>query len=186
MGYARRPARLGSITSTLVTAGANAIVPGAGTAISTLQRLFGGGSATDAQRLQRVNWTLGMARQRSTTAVAIILAGPSNTSGNEHQMWTTVLPEVPADLLASVRASMPNGWWPVGQADFFTDVNGATHTQIVNEARAAGGTGFVSTSSPTATALPGVTTTAGFNYVPWVLGGAAVLGVVVLSRRRRR
>lgn len=194
MSYVRRaPARLGSAeTTALLTAGANAIVPGSGTVIgiaATLSHLFGG-NATDAARLKRVNWTGDMARQRSMTASRIIVAGPFNTSGNEHQMWTAMLPAIPADLLAAVRAENPNGWWPVGQADFFTDVNGATHTQIVNEARAAGGTGF-STVSTTATptsgsTLPGMTTTAPFNYTPWLIGGAAVVGVLALSSRRRR
>jgi hypothetical protein len=191
MGYVRRE-RLGSTAGTaLVAAGANLLVPGSGTAIgiiSSLSSLFGG-SATDAARLKRVQWTLDMAKQRSRTAVAIILAAPLNTSGNEHAMWTAVLPAVPADLLAAVRAETPNGWWPSGQPDFFTDVGGPTHTTIVAEARAAGGTGFATVSTTAAPAggssLPGMTTTAPFNYTPWLIGGAALVGVFALSRRRR-
>jgi hypothetical protein len=101
-------------------------------------------------------------------------------------MWTAVVPAVPADLLAAARAAPP--FWGAGQPDYFTDVNGPIHQQIVAEVQAAGGTGFSSTSSssPNTNMLPAMTSTAAFNFTPWLIGGGLAAGALLLTRRGRR
>lgn len=172
-----------------------AVIPGGGIASETLGAVsnleglishFTGGAATDASRQARVNWTVQAAQRGSVLAAEIILAGPANTGGNERPMWTTAAGKIPATVLNQAMQISPSGWWPSGQPDFYTDINGATHQQILQQVATASQTG-VALGSGVASAVSSIARTS-----PAVLiGGVALIGAAFMfgggkKRRRRR
>lgn len=196
--------------------GANALVPGSGVALQVgaktgaLDKIFHGGAATDAGRQARADWTELAAKNGSPTAAALIVAAPANVGPNEDAMWTRALSRVPADVLQQAYAMFPSGYWPEGQPDFYTDVSGPTHRQIMSEvgqynqvAGAVGGAvqgGLESIMSAIGLGpkpMPAVVTpngtvvtpaTRGASVSPLLLGGLALVGGALLfaGKRRRR
>lgn len=206
-----------SAGSLAIDLGATALGGAPGAVVSTVgSSLLGNltGAATDAARTAREQWTLQMAQQGSPLAAAIIVAAPNNVSGNEASGWRSVLTQVPASVMALANQQYPGGYWPVGQPDFYTDTNGATHRTIVAQVQAATTANGVGTGAPlsipssvTSTTgaitgtgvgsgvlLPTVTTTAPMNpstsssrtmlYV--VLGLVVLVVVAVLLKHRGR
>lgn len=116
---------------------------------SSLVGAITGNTATDRARATREAWTLQMAQQGSPTAAAIIIAAPSNVSGNESGGWRGELSQIPAAVLAAAQSIYgPSGWWPKGQPDFYTDLAGPTHTKIVAEVASAALSSGPSTAPP--------------------------------------
>lgn len=166
------------------------------------------GSATNAARTTREQWTLQMAQQGSALAAALIVAAPSNVSGNEATGWRALVSQIPAQVLAAANQLYPGGYWPVGQPDFYTDTTGATHTTIVAQVAAAHAstgaqpaissgatstTGLVTGTGVGAVVLPTVTTTAPRTTSSSSTWLYVAIGVVVLTlvaalvvHRRRR
>lgn len=182
---------LGSITSVIGGIIGGVVGGPAGAAAGTTigsQVNFGNGS-TDAQRQARVNWMLNAAQQGSKLAAAIIIAGPQNVASHETAMWQQALSQIPQSVLSAAYAQYPSGYWPTG-APFDMPTQRA---QIVQELAALGvpTSGVVSptTGTPTGapvtiprpvTTLPVVTSTAAYNWVPYV--ALAALGVLVLPK----
>lgn len=192
MAYVRRRRTpLSGTTSTLLlSAGANAVVPGSGafvgTGLSILDSLFGG-TATNDKRVVRVNWTLQEANQGSTTAAALIVAAPDNVANDEAGYWRTALTKVNPMVLAQSTALYPFGLWPKGLPDFYTDVTGQTHQAIVREVQAAGGS--PTSPTPAAQMLGPMTSSAPYNYVPVLIVGGLSLAAFFYAQsgnRRRR
>lgn len=167
-----------------------AVIPGGGIAsetlgaVSNLEGLLSsvtGGAATDASRQARVNWTVQAAQRGSVLAAEIIMAGPANTAGTERTMWATAAGKIPATVLAQASAISPSGWWPSGQPDFYTDVNGPTHTQILSQVAQASQAG-VAIGSGVANGIKALTgTSSGVLLVGVALAGAAF----VFGRKKR-
>lgn len=190
---------IGEVLGEAVGGPAGAVV--GGTSAGFVTRIFGG-AGVDRQRQDRVNWTLQQAINGSITAGEIIIAAPQNVSGNEADMWTRALSQVPSNVLATANnLTQGQGWWPAGQPDFYTDVNGSTHQQIVAEVRASGNptTQIAPQTTPTsvtqqgqqAQPLPAVRTIAAApassSSLWYIVGGVVLLVVVafVVLRHRR-
>lgn len=194
MSYPRQRRALGNTASTLLlSTGANALIPGSGvfvgTGLSFLNSFFGGGA--DDARKKRAAWTLQEANQGSPTAAALIVAAPDNVANDEAPFWRAALAQVNPQILAYSTQLYPFGLWPKGQPDFYTDVGGATHQQILKEVSGAGGiSSSPATVSSQGTALPPMQTTAPFNWTPiWIAGGLGAIAVgfaVTRPRGRRR
>lgn len=187
MSYPRPRRAIGSATSTaLISVGANAVVPGSGvfvgTGLSLLNSLFGGGQ--DDARKVRVAWTLQEANQNSPTAAAIIDAAPGNVADDEAGFWRTALTQVSPAILAHARQLYPSGYWPKNLPDFYTDVNGATHQQILREVSAGGGINAPAVSSSSGVGLPAMQTTAPFNWTPILIASGLGLAAVAFALTR--
>ncbi len=142
-----------------------------------------GGTATDQQRQARVDWTVQQAQAGSTTAAAIIIAGPANTASHEAPMWRAALGQVPDVVLQSAYAQYPSGYWPVGQADFYTDTAGATHQRIVSEVRQASSIGLAMGGAVSG-GVNAITNAVTRQPATGWLVGALVVGGLLLSKRR--
>jgi hypothetical protein len=171
----------------------NAIIPGSGAIVGPvaglISNLFGGGSKGDSstvaqERETRVSWTYQQAVQGSPLAAALIMAGAANDP-TYASYWNSALQQLAQsnpDVLAAARATYPAGYWPVGQPDFYTDVTGETHTQVLTEVLQAGGTQLASSTS-----LSPMLTTAGYNYTPLLIaGGLGLAALLIFNGRRRR
>lgn len=175
---------LGSATSTLlISSGANAIVPGSGAVVAAGLGIFGKlfGGADDARK-QRVAWTLAQANAGSPTAAALIVAAPENVADDEKGFWRTAFTQIDPTVLSLSTRLYPFGLWPKGQPDFYSDVNGQTHRAIVSEVNQVNQTPPV----PSSTTLPGMRSTAPFNWTPILIGGGLTLGAIAFAGRRRR
>jgi hypothetical protein len=197
----RAQSRLGD-TSAILGTGVGTVIggPAGGATGNVLGNLIGslfGSSSTDTARKTRVAWTLQEANAGSTLAAALIYAAPANVAGDEAPYWRTALNSVRPDILAAAQTRYPQGYWPVGQPDFYTDVNGATHRQIVSEVSSAGGinTPVTSTSSGGLIYSPGAyPTTTGATRIGGMslstiligAGGAFLIYRAATSRRRSR
>lgn len=202
----RRP--LGDIsTSALLGAGANAIVPGSGAIVGTVaglaSTLLGNGSV-DKQRADRANWFGNAAVQGSPLAARLVLDAQSQVSANEWQhqwqLWVTQIPQAVRDAAAALPMA-----WPVGGGDFnmtaqknavLAQLN-ALHTAAPASSSSSSLTmpssGYLPPSmSPRPTMLPGMVTTAPFNWTPLLLGSGILAAALLLAQltggrgRRRR
>lgn len=168
----------------------------AGTSIGSLVS-FGNGS-TDAQRQARVTWMLQAAQAGSVLAAAIVDAGPANTASHEAPMWATAWNAVPQAVKNAALAQYPNGYWPVGQPfDMMTQrqqiaaelqakgvpatATGATPTPGGLPIQPIPGTGVISTG---AIGLPGMLSTAGYNWLPMAM--IAAVGIYALTSKKGR
>lgn len=140
-----------------------------------------GGAKTDAARLQRVNWTVQQAQRGSVLAAEIILGAPAKVGSNERAMWTAAASKIPQSVLQQAMSLSPGGWWPDGQPDFYTDVNGSTHQQIMQQVNAASQTA-VAVGSAVSTGVRAVTQVPAWLWV----GGLAVAGFAFAGGRRKR
>ena len=202
----RRAPGLGSLTSIIGGLIGGAVGGPAGAAIGTSagSSLSAFTGNQDAQRQQRVNWMLQAAQQGSTLAAAIIYGGPANTASHEQGMWASAWQQIPPAIQQAAIAAYPTGAWPVG-ADF----NMTTDRQaIVTQLQQLGvrattgnptsptpsglpttpipGTGLTPTTPTLGFTLPGMTTTAGYNWLPVALiGGAAIIALTSGKKGRR-
>jgi hypothetical protein len=211
---ARRPA-LGAISATdaLIGIGANALLPGSGPVVvasaSVLRNLLGG-AGRDAQRRARRDWFEAAAKQGSVVAARVLLGGITETAGNESPMYEEAVRRLTGTPVMD-EAMRQGPWWMRGD----DDSSSGMRARIEAEIRAMGGTvpnqpvgsggntsnagaqvvntmspdrGTTMLPTPNGTRpqmLPGMTTTAAYNYMPWIIGGGVVLAAVMLSGRRR-
>lgn len=184
--YDRRGQVLGDATSLLIGAGANLLVPGSGPIVAAssgiLSNLFGG-NGRDAQRQARADWFTQAAKQGSVTAARILLGGLTNTAGNESPMYQKAIASL-ANSPVLQQAESLGPYWDT------TDDNASTkmRARVESELQAAAGSSIATTTViPThTTMLPGMTSTASFNYLPYVLVGGGLLAVLALSGGRKR
>lgn len=169
--------------------------------INSIESIFDPGAARDAQRLARANYFRDAADLGSVTAARYILGGLVNTSGNERPYYTAAENTVQTTRPDVMTAAIADGaLWAVGIPD-----PGGTQS-MVNAVKAdlvalqepalafpinATGAGPATSAPPATTTtahppvvLPGMTTTAGYNYLPWIFGGAIVVLAVILKRER--
>lgn len=195
MAYARQQhARLGSTSSavalTLATAGANALVPGSGTAVAVgaglLTNLFGG-AGRDAQRQARCDWFAAAAKQGSILAGRILLGGISNTAGNESPMYQKAVQQL-ASSAAMAQAELLGPYWDSSDDSASTKMRALVEQDLANS-----GIRTMTPTTPRTTAtggagvmLPAMTTTAPFNYTPWLIGGGVGLFLLTSGGRRGR
>lgn len=183
--------RLGLDMGSLVS-----MIPGGGVvnegigSIGAVQNLIGqftGGNQNDQRRQARANWVVDQAKRGSVLAAEMIIAAPSQVSGNERTMWTNAIGQVPQTVLQQAYTVAPSGWWPVGDHSFDADNNawqdsgGPVHAAIVQQVNAAS---HVGTAVGSAVA-GGVSAIGGVPSWVWV-GGLAVAGFAFLGGRRRR
>jgi len=193
----------GAATTTAISVGANLLVPGSGPIVAVgsnvLENLFGG-AGEDAARQARVDWFTQAARQGSVIAARMIIAGPANVGGNEKPMWQKAITAI-AGTPALAQASQLGPSWDSGDDRW----SSRTRARVETELEGMGQSGAVASSGSSGAyqapstvgvgsgivrSIQGMTTTAPFNYTPWLLG-ASLVGLVVfvgpnLSRRRRR
>lgn len=168
-------------------------------AISTYQsihNLFSGGPSLDDRVKQRIAWTVQMAQAGSAMAAALVLGGSHEPSVNaaERQAWTDVLGAVPSQTMSIAQSRFPNGYWPSGQPDFYSDTGGAVHQTIVREVNNAGASNDANgtnTYGPPpggsgTQGLPPVRTVAPFNWTPFFIAGGALAVMMAFSKPSRR
>ncbi|MEP6494498.1 MAG: hypothetical protein ABJF01_17570 [bacterium] len=185
MSYYRR-ARLGLSTTenVLLSFGANAIVPGSGPVVAAsaglLAKLFGG-SGEDARRQARVDWFALMASQGSVRAARFLIGGLTNTSGNERPMFQAAIAKLQGTAVMQ-QAELQGPWWDTSD----NASSDKSRAAVTADLAAAGHAVSTTTSAAGGLMLPGMQSTAAFNYVPWLIGGAAVVGVFLFTGRSRR
>lgn len=128
-----------SLTDAAISFGGNAIVPGSGPVIAAvtgsglLDQFFGGGAATDRKRLERVEWTLALARRGSVTAAKVILEAPNNVGGNERPMWEKARTMIPPDVLQAAYED-PAQVWITGMPEFYNNPSSSLYQRMTSEA----------------------------------------------------
>ena len=210
VGSGLRASPLGNIATDLAAAGGTALGGpaggvAAGAASSVIQRWFGG-SAVDQQRQERVNYVAQYAVNGNVAAMQLILAAPSNVSGNERTMWEnayTLIKQANPDVVRDAEALGP--MWFVNSGDTATNYPvmrnfittwAGQHPFTAAVGAAASAIGQIFTQTPPVNApgstpyygvgQPGVVPTIAPKASPVLLyAGLAVAAYVVLSARRR-
>lgn len=185
------------LSNILLGVGANVIAPGSGTLVaggstvitSAMNQLTHGGAATDQQRETRVTWTLKEANAGSPLAAALIIAAPANVGSNEARQWQAALSQVNPAVLAQAYQAYPSGFWPEGQPDFYTDIGGPTHQQILREA-ASGNPIANAAAAGVAGVVNTMTTAVGLGPTKQVspvvlIGLVGAVAFLALGRKRR-
>lgn len=199
MAYVTGRDRLGSpMTTALVSAGANAVVPGsgaiAGAAASLFGGLFGGGSQRDKDRIARVSYFYNLAVAGNVGAAQVMLGAIPDVAGDEQGYWQTALQK-----LSSLNPPVYNAALAAGGVRFSGQGDSATnypHMQAyalnwdANNAPIGAPTGAAGNAvARVAQSLPPMRTTAGYNWWPVAIGATAVAGAALVlfnhSPRRR-
>lgn len=190
MGYAPRYP-LGSITTTaLVSAGANAIVPGSGPVVavgfSVLNNLFGG-AGRDAQRQARVDWFTQGAKQGSVWAARVILAAPSNVGSNEARQWQNAVSQVLSTARGNAAWSTANqlgGYWDSTDDSMSSKMRAKVENELI--AAAQNTASNVGTAGGSRVVSPALMNQAGFDWTPVLLLGGVGLAAAAFRGGRRR
>jgi hypothetical protein len=182
---------------------ASAVVSGASKLISSVSNMFGGGAKTDAERQQRANFFRDAAKLGSVTAARYLLGGMQNTASHEVPYYQAAINDLKSTATGQAalnQASIQGPLWAAGIPD-----PGGTQSMVNNvkldlqalSVSAPAGTmtpapsQFNPTPSipyPTSTIggahpLPAMTTTAPFNYTPWLIGGGALVAAMLLRKQ---
>ena len=190
-------------TTALVSTGANLLVPGSGPIVAVgsgiLSSLFG--NDRDATRLAREQWFEQGAKQGSVIAARILIGGTQNTGGNEIPYYQAGINRLLADPRSAptMRAALNAGaFWDSTDDAVSSKMRAAVENELLQLASSSpmpagsGGTITGPTSPSSPHMLPPMTTTAPYNWWPWIIGGAGVVVAVALlprmmaGNRRRR
>lgn len=188
-------------------AAASAVASGAGKVISSVTNLFDPGKSRDQQREARANFFRDAALLGSITAARYLIGGTQNTGGNERPYYQAAISKLqgtPIGQQAYSQAQIQGALWAAGIPDpqgtqSMVD-NVKRDLQQLQQAAPPAPTntpnlptmGVPSTSYPSpspsvltsgAHPLPGMTTTAPFNYTPWLIGGGAALFAMAMRKR---
>lgn len=197
---------LGGAGTFLVSAGANAIVPGSGAFVGTALSLFGGMFGTnteDKTRMARVQYFYDLAAGGNVAAAQLMAGAIPDVSGNEQPYWQHALTQLQTANPAVYNAAAMGG--PIRTTGMGDSPENYPHMRAIalNWAANNAPVGVANPSSPAsytpggtvvtrtaAQSLPGMTTTAGYNWMPVVAGVSAVALVAVFAfgphRSRRR
>jgi hypothetical protein len=177
--------------------------------VHDLGGLFGS-SSDDKDRADRLNFIANAVLAGSVLAARAILGGltPNGVgAASERNAWTqeyhTLLNDAPAVMAAAQAAG---AYWHYGSDAGKNPLSPQLRQEITADLRARGiqypsggqyiATRIGSTGSTTssssggvtgatgATTLPGMTTTAAFNWTPYLIGGAGLIGLLAFTRRR--
>lgn len=201
----RRP--LGDVsagTTALISTGANLIVPGSGPIIAVgtgiLNSLFGGNQ--DAVRQAREQVFEQGAKQGSITAGRIMIGGTLNTASHESPMYQAGIQRLQQDPVGAkvmAAAALAGPYWDTTDNASSDKMRALIENELLQlkNAPSSSSTSPASTlfqapaSTPTPVRIAGMTTTAPYNWAPWIIAGALGLAVVLpfvvgpSSRRRR-
>jgi hypothetical protein len=184
-------------TTALVSTGANVVVPGSGpivaVGIGVLNSLFG--NDRDAKRLAREQWFEQGGKQGSPTAARVLIGGTQNTGSNEIPFYQAGIKRLLADPLSAPtmqRALSIGPYWDTTDDAESSNMRALVENELLS-LTSTPPSGPSSTSGGAgggAHTLPAMTTTAPYNWLPWILGGAGVVAAAVvlprISRRGRR
>lgn len=197
----RPPLGLSAGTTALVAAGGNVLIPGSGPVIAVgagiFNALFGGNK--DASRQAREQVFEQAARQGSVVAARVLIGGTQNTASHEIPMYRDGINKMLADprTAPTMQAAQSQGaYWDSSDNETSDKMRAAVENELIALGRVVPSAGGASTSSTPATGttatLAPVVARAGFNWVPWALGGTGVVAALLVlpallgGNRRRR
>jgi hypothetical protein len=169
---------------------------------SGLENIFDPGAHTDAVRLARANFFRDAAEAGSVTAGRYILGGLQNVAGNEKPYYTAaqaaVLASAEPGPTVMQEAALQGAKWnrndvagDPNKSAMITDVQTDLRTiaaSVPSPVSAPTSTGTTLTTAGTSSVtgvhtLPGMTTTAPFNWAPYAISGGIALAAVLFSRK---